>query len=201
MNPEDKVLPLKEEAPKEGKEPLSKDNEAKTEKAKGARKKKASAKTKTRTRKEIVESVIEKAERHRKGLKNRLGNSRFFFWRDINNHDRKSLFEMTASLPGFKSEEEIAIACGTDLATLQGWCVENYGGQDGASAMTATIKKLRAMDKRNFLISQHDLALGQPAMSIWLGKNYYGQKEADDKKELDLSDFFNVIIKPKMGAK
>ena len=37
MNPEDKVLPLKEEAPKEGKEPLSKDNEAKTEKAKGGK--------------------------------------------------------------------------------------------------------------------------------------------------------------------
>src|SRR5574344_806755 len=197
MSSEEKVLPLKEEAPKEGKEPLSKDNEPKTAKAKGARKEKASAKTKTRTRAEIVESVIEKAERHRKGLKNRLGNSRFFFWSDINNHDRKSMFEMTASLPGFKSEEEIAIACGTDLPTLQAWCKDVYGGEDGATAMTETIKKLRAMDKRQFLYNQQVLAKYQPTMSIWLGKNSYGQKEADSKKELDLSDFFNVIIKPK----
>ena len=201
MNPEDKVLPLKEEAPKEEAMPLSKDNEPKTAKAKGARKKKASAKTKPRTREVLVETVIEKAERKRKGLKNRLGNSRFFFWGDLNDHDRKSIFEMTASLPGFKSEEEVAIACGTDLPTLQIWCKETYGGDDGAITLTTSIAKLRAMDKRNFLSSQHDLALVQPAMSIWLGKNYYGQKEADDKKELDLSDFFNVIIKPKMEAK
>lgn len=200
MNPEDKVLPLKEEAPKEGKEPLSKDNEAKTEKAKGG-KGKGSVLQKNAHAREKAMTAIERAEHNRKRLKNRLGNSHFFFWDEINDHDRKALFEMTASLPGFKSEEEIAIACGTDLATLQGWCVENYGGQDGASALTATIKKLRAMDKRNFLENQRFLALGQPTMSIWLGKNYYGQKEADDKKELDLSDFFNVIIKPKMEAK
>ena len=93
------------------------------------------------------------------------------------------------------------MSCGTDLKTLQDWCLKVYGGDDGAVTLTNTAKKLRAMDKRNFLENQRGLALGQPTMSIWLGKNYYGQKEADDKKELDLSDFFNVIIKPKMEAK
>ena len=37
MNPEEKVLPLKEEAPKEEGKPLSKDNEPKTAKAKGGK--------------------------------------------------------------------------------------------------------------------------------------------------------------------
>ena len=200
MNPEDKVLPLKEEAPKEGKEPLSKDNEAKTEKAKGG-KGKGSVLQKNAHAREKAMTAIERAEHNRKRLKNRLGNSHFFFWDEINDHDRKALFEMTASIPGFKNEEELALSCGTDLKTLQDWCLKVYGGDDGAVTLTNTAKKLRAMDKRNFLENQRGLALGQPAMSIWLGKNYYGQKEADDKKELDLSDFFNVIIKPKMEAK
>jgi hypothetical protein len=200
MNPEDKVLPLKEEAPKEGKEPLSKDNEAKTEKAKGGKGKSSVSQKNARAREKAM-TAIERAEHNRKRLKNRLGNSHFFFWDEINDHDRKALFEMTASLPGFKNEEELALSCGTDLKTLQDWCLKVYGGDDGAVTLTNTAKKLRAMDKRNFLVRQQGLALSQPAMSIWLGKNYYGQKEADEKKELDLSDFFNVIIKPKMEAK
>ena len=200
MSGEEKVLPLKEEVTKEANKPLSKDNEHKTAKAKGGKGKGSVSQKNARAREKAM-TVIEKAERKRKGLNNRLGNSNFYFWGDINNHDRKSMFEMTASLPGFKSEEEIAIACGTDLPTLQAWCKDVYGGEDGATAMTETIKKLRAMDKRQFLSNQQVLARYQPTMSIWLGKNYYGQKVADDKKELDLSDFFNVIIKPKLEAK
>ena len=202
MNPEDKVLPLKEEAPKEEGKPLSKDNEPKTAKAKGGKGKGSVSQKNARAREKAM-TVIEKAERKRKGLKNRLGNSHFYFWDDMNDHDRRAMFEMTASLPGFKSNDELALACGSDLTTLLDWCFSVYGkeGDDKAELLQRKVNGLRAMDKRQFLCNQQVLAIGQPTMSIWLGKNYYGQKEADDKKELDLSDFFNVIIKPKLESK
>jgi hypothetical protein len=50
MNPEEKVLPLKEEAPKEEGKPLSKDNEPKTAKAKGGKDKSSVSQKNARAR-------------------------------------------------------------------------------------------------------------------------------------------------------
>lgn len=188
------LLPFKGEEGEKEELSLSKDNGKKGEATKGAKKKKAAKSKKPRTRKELLEKVLLKAEKTRKELKNVLNDSKSLFWDNINDHDRKSLFELTGSLPGFKSEEEIAIACGTDLASIRKWCLATYN-----KPLAKVIEFLRAMDKRNFIASQQVLAVTNPAMSIWLGKNYYLQKDGEDKKELDLSDFFNVVIKPKLG--
>lgn len=69
-------------------------------------------------------------------------------------------------------------------SSLMKWVKIAYETND-ASAM---IKKLKVEGKLDFLNRQRGLATRNPVISIWLGKNYYDQKETAENGSGDYED-------------
>lgn len=56
------------------------------------------------------------------------------------------------------------------------------------------LKKMRAEGKVEFMLKQRKLAERNPAISIWIGKNYYGQiDEKENDKTADFEDLNPLI--------
>lgn len=74
------------------------------------------------------------------------------------------------------TDEEIASVLGTTVATLQ--------NADNKDTFLECKQKGNANGKKSLRRTQFDIAKnGNATMAIWLGKQYLGQKESEDKKD------------------
>ena len=74
------------------------------------------------------------------------------------------------------TDEEIASVLGTTVATLQ--------NADNKDTFLECKQKGNANGKKSLRRTQFDIAKnGNATMAIWLGKQYLGQKENEDRKE------------------
>ena len=76
--------------------------------------------------------------------------------------------------------EEVANFFGCSQDTINRWCKENFGG--------STFSEVFAQKRMDGIVSvrraQFDMAHKIPAMSIWWGKQYLGQREPTVEKEV-----------------
>lgn len=70
------------------------------------------------------------------------------------------------------TREEICAVFGVDDNTLIRWCQNTYGKDFGT-----VFQEKRLGGKKSLRRRQWELAGTNPTMSIWLGKQYLGQKE------------------------
>lgn len=84
------------------------------------------------------------------------------------------------------SDEELMQFFMVSSGQLYGWVKLVY---DTRSPMVL-LKKIRVEGKIDFMAKQRKLAEKNPAISIWLGKNYYNQAE---EKETDKTDDFEDL--------
>ena len=73
------------------------------------------------------------------------------------------------------TEEEIAQWFGCSVDTIERWCKREMG-----ESFAEAYKKYSAGGKISLRRSQFKLAEKHPAMAIFLGKNYLGQKDSQD---------------------
>lgn len=82
------------------------------------------------------------------------------------------------------TDEELQEFFGVNSGQLYKWVKKVYK----VKSPLVQIKKLRAQGKRVFLAMQWKLAEKNPAVAIWLGKNYFGQtdeSESSSKAEIE----------------
>lgn len=93
----------------------------------------------------------------------------------------KNLFERLCGL--FCTLDDIAgvFKCSPD--TIERWCARTYG-----EGFADTYKKFSAVGISSLRRYQFELAKKSPAMAIWMGKQYLGQK---DRHEIETSDVSN----------
>lgn len=142
-------------------------------------------------------------EEKRKAEPNHCKEDDFLYmkWTDINDHDRKVMFEDYACLK-IATPEKVAIACGTSLTALNGWVNYYYSSakhlrNPNESALEYKIRTLKAKGEMLFHAYQNKMARNSPEMSKWVGKNNYGQKDnLDLSTNLDISNFFHAEVEP-----
>jgi hypothetical protein len=119
-------------------------------------------------------------------------------WYDMNDHDRKVKFELFARLKQ-ATPAKMAAVLGVDEKALNAWVHSYYGGnrRKDESYLSSKIKMLQDRGEMFFYLNQMGLAQSEPSLCSFVGKAVYGQKEDSGKTELDLSDYFNVVVKPK----
>lgn len=74
------------------------------------------------------------------------------------------------------TEEEICAVIGVDDNTLARWIKENYNGR----RFSEVFKEKRANGKASLRRNQWRLSETNAAMSIWLGKQYLGQRDTPE---------------------
>ena len=89
----------------------------------------------------------------------------------------KSQFEKLCGLQC--TEEEIACFFDCSVDTVERWCKRTY-----KKRFAQVYAEKRSLGKISLRRSQFELAKKSPAMAIFLGKNYLGQR---DSKDLELS--------------
>lgn len=90
------------------------------------------------------------------------------------------VFEKVCAMPIYKSQDEIAERMGVSKDTIERRIKERFG--DDAPTFAAFIEQQQSAFRESILGAQHTTAKkGNPALLIWLGKQYLGQK---DKMEL-----------------
>lgn len=83
----------------------------------------------------------------------------------------KEIFEELCKIQCTETEIAGIFRCCED--TLSNWCKENYDGKTFLE-----VYKIYSQDgKKSLRRYQFDLAKKHPAMAIWLGKQYLGQKD------------------------
>lgn len=85
------------------------------------------------------------------------------------------------------TRDEIADFFNVDDSTLRYWCYLSYG----ESSFAALYKVFASKGNMSIRRSQMKLAEKSPAMAIWLGKVYLGQKDPtkDDEQENEVEDW------------
>lgn len=83
---------------------------------------------------------------------------------------KKDVFERLCAM--FCTEEEICRFFETTDKTLSKWCEETYGAN-----FSETYKRFSADGKISLRRMQIKLAERSPAVAIWLGKQYLGQRD------------------------
>lgn len=81
------------------------------------------------------------------------------------------------------SNEEIVDFFMTNSAKMWSWIKKTYN----TKRPLVILKKMRTEGKIDFLVKQRKLAEKNPAVSIWLGKNYYSQ--TDEKVQDNANDY------------
>ena len=71
----------------------------------------------------------------------------------------------------------------TNSAKMWSWIKKTYN----TKRPLVILKKMRTEGKIDFLVKQRKLAEKNPAVSIWLGKNYYSQ--TDEKVQDNANDY------------
>lgn len=103
----------------------------------------------------------------------------------------KTKFESLVRL-GLTDEELIQFFM-INSGQLYSWVKMSYN----TNSPLVMIKKLRVEGKVDFMLKQRKLAEKNPAISIWLGKNYFNQndeKEADTSADFeDLNPLINLL--------
>ena len=87
---------------------------------------------------------------------------------------RKEQFEKLCEIQC--TEEEIMSVFGVCKDTLISWCKSTYDGKD----FSTIYKEKRQGGKASLRRNQFELAKTNASMSIWLGKQYLGQRENID---------------------
>jgi len=85
---------------------------------------------------------------------------------DIN----KDKFEQMCALQ--LTEEDIAFFFDASVDTIERWCVKTYG-----KTFAETFAQKRTFGKLSHRAAQFAMAKSNPTMSIWLGKQYFGQHD------------------------
>lgn len=84
----------------------------------------------------------------------------------------KEMFERFCKVQCTK--EEVCLVFGVDDNTLEKWCKKTY-----KAGFSEVFEQKRAGGKASLRRSQFQLADKNPTMSIWLGKQYLGQRDPD----------------------
>lgn len=101
----------------------------------------------------------------------------------------KQQFEQMVNLG--MSEQEIADFFMVTTGKMYGWIKLVYN----TNHPYMLIKKMRVQAKYFFMAEQRMLAKKNPASSIWIGKNYFGQAEEQDQVKAEEIDNISPIAK------
>lgn len=82
------------------------------------------------------------------------------------------------------SDEELYTFFMVSSGALYGWIKKAYETR----SPLVLLKKMRVEGKIDFMVKQRKLAERNPAISIWLGKNYYEQSDGKEESET-VNDF------------
>ena len=94
----------------------------------------------------------------------------------------KSKFETLVRLG--LSDEELYTFFMVSSGALYGWIKKVYETR----SPLVLLKKMRVEGKIDFMVKQRKLAERNPAISIWIGKNYYEQTDGKEE-ESERNDF------------
>lgn len=103
----------------------------------------------------------------------------------------KKLFEELCAIQC--TQEEIAAVLGVSRDTLMRWCLNTYD-----TNFATIFDEKRMKGKASLRRSQFNLAKSNPSLSIWLGKQYLGQRDNMDLRLNDEED--DAITKAIKGA-
>lgn len=81
------------------------------------------------------------------------------------------------------TEAEVCSFFGITEKTLAGWCDRTYGKK-----FSQVFREKRGIGKVSLRRTQWQLAKKSPAMAIWLGKQYLGQKENREEQVQEVAD-------------
>lgn len=81
------------------------------------------------------------------------------------------------------TEEEICAAMGITDKTLAKWCQDRFGKK-----FSEVFREKRMNGRASLRRHQWNLAKKSPAMAIWLGKQYLGQKETIETTSSGVAD-------------
>ena len=93
----------------------------------------------------------------------------------------KKLFEELCAIQC--TQEEIAAVLGVSRDTLMRWCLNTYD-----TNFATIFDEKRMKGKASLRRSQFILAKSNPSLSIWLGKQYLGQRDNMDVRVSDEED-------------
>lgn len=93
----------------------------------------------------------------------------------------KKLFEELCAIQC--TQEEIAAVLGVSRDTLMRWCLNTYD-----TNFATIFDEKRMKGKASLRRSQFNLAKSNPSLSIWLGKQYLGQRDNMDVRISDEED-------------
>lgn len=86
------------------------------------------------------------------------------------------------------TREEICAVLDVSYSTLIRWCKETYG-----TDFETIYNEKKQLGKMSLRRSQWDLAKKDKTMSIWLGKQYLGQKDVVENQNIDMSKVDKLI--------
>lgn len=100
----------------------------------------------------------------------------------------KTKFEICVT--GGLSDQEICDFFMVKIKSLYGWIKVVYR----TNHPLMYLKKLRAMAKLQFNLEQRKVAKNNPTLSIWVGKNQFGQSDGTEKTEsADIEDLSPLV--------
>lgn len=88
------------------------------------------------------------------------------------------------------TEEEIASVLDVSADTIERWCVKEYG-----TSFAEVYAEKKGIGKMSLRRSQWKMSETNPTMAIWLGKQYLGQTDKQEKRIEVNSDGFLEALK------